>query len=440
VKTAGALGKGVGALRRFPALFLLPLMRDVALLGLAYLGLPAVPGWQGIQLLGPAPAPDALRGFIPSQVPTLGDLLVPMAPALQPQLSAAPMWAAVAAFLLVPLAGALVQALFFGLLGDAVAGRPPGWRRALANWPGLAALALLMQMGALLLPAPVGMMLLPIYLLFYPLLPLALGVVGMPLLTALREAPRLFWGRLGAWIKLGLASMLVTFAFGLLWSFTGRSVFVALLFYPVLATALVGAAAALCLPEAADPVSPAAPGPAWILPAAAVAALVGASLGSGWVEAWKGWYPTREVALTTLHPGSNSRLTVVRVIPQPEGELVVNRLGNNMLSVASLRRGHFGWAPMGQESWPSDPKSGQPAVYHVAMQADGGGRIYNTQFLVVGEIFDPRAAFLQIGDKRFPIGQDGPIFVVKPGFPPNPPYAILDTDGQPVPAMEAKRP
>jgi hypothetical protein len=49
----------------------------------------------------------------------------------------------------------------------------------------------------------------------------------------------------------------------------------------------------------------------------------------------------------------------------------------------------------------------------VSTQAVGGAAGADSEWLVVGELFDNRVAYLQIGKDRFPEGQHGPIFVVR---------------------------
>ncbi|MDB4897686.1 MAG: hypothetical protein JWN15_3948, partial [Firmicutes bacterium] len=345
-------------------------------------------------------------------------------------------------YILMPLLGALVAALLLGLLGDAVIGRELSWRRALSRWPTFAALALAGRLLPLILPAGLIVPLMPIGAILFGLLPYAVGVLGLPLMDALRAAPALLWGRIGTWIRLGLATMLITFAATGVWQLCNRSPLVALVFYPALGTALVAAAAALCL----DPEETASrtPHPLWMLPLVLLT-VGGAWLGAGWIDAWAGWQPSREAALARdAQPPfmfGSERHTVLRVIPDPGGELVISRVNSgDMLALNALRRGRFGWQFVSGETWPSEWSGRQPGVMQVSTQAVGDAPDADSEWLVVGELFDNRVAYLQIGKDRFPVGQDGPIFVVRPGYPPNPPFAWLDANGQPVPEQAVTRP
>jgi hypothetical protein len=288
-----ALRRGFDTLSRYPALFLLPLLWDVVQLGLHYWGVPAAPVSPSLTF-GPQPAPAALRGFLPSAVPSLADLNLQVAPALQTAPGLAATGMLLTSYILVPLVGALVAALFLGLLGDALIGRELSWRRALSHWPTFAVLSLAGRLLPLILPEGLIVPLMVIGAILFGLLPYAVGVLGLPLMDALRAAPALLWGRIGTWIGLGLVTMLITFAATGVWQLCNRSPLVALVFYPALGTALVAAAAALCLDP--EETTSRTPHPLWMLPLVLLT-VGGAWLGAGWIDAWAGWQPSREAAL-----------------------------------------------------------------------------------------------------------------------------------------------
>jgi len=444
-----ALRRGFRAVLAFPVLILFPLLWDVAQLGLAYLGFPAAAGWPDITLGQPG-ATATVRAFLPTAFPSVANLKLQIAPAMQPLLTELSPWMALLTLVGMPLAEAVIQAAFFAMLAEALTGPGPTVAtvlgRARRSFPALFALQLFGRLGPLLLPKEALAVWVGVSVVFYPLLWFAIGVLDLPLATTLMRAPGLLWSRIGRWLGLGLATWGVTLLFTGAWTLLGNYPTLALLLYPALATALVASAAALCLDR--DPIlqNYRVGHPLWGV-VVLVAALVGALLAGGWMEAWKGWVPTRDAALSGPGSGSTTmammfppqRGQTVYVLPQPEGELVLYRPNPGALGLAALRRGRFGWQFMSNQTWGSSSELA-PVVAMVSSEPTGGGRHYDLQWVAAGEIFDSRVAYIQVQGERHPVGQDGPYFLVQLNSPPQGPVTALDAAGNPVPNREVKKP
>lgn len=420
---------------------LIPLLHDVAGLALTYAGVPAFPLRPEVTLGNP-PADGAVRGFLPSALPTLADLKLQMAPALQTPLLGTPIWSALITLLLIPALDGLAMALFLGLLGDAVAGRPLSWRRALQNWPAFAALGLAGRLACLVLPMPVlyGGTLLGA--LFFPALPFAIGVLNLPLAKAFLTAPDIFWSRFWRWLGYGLLTGLITFLATFVWSLAGANVVAAFLVYPLLATGLVGGAIVLALDDApATGEVPQGHNPFWVGPAVTLTLAGAAWLGAACIDAWADYQPTREAALSKPAPPPFAMMfpaqktTVAKVLPQPEGsEVVLSRVTAEGLGVSVLRRNRFGWKQVSADFVPVWRNTPAPAVILTQKNPLGDG------WFVAGELLDPRVALLDVDGRHYLVDPSDRFFAVRVEQPPKGQIIPLDAAGQPVPDREVKQP
>jgi hypothetical protein len=409
--------RALQTLIRHPWLALIPMGWNALQMALAWAGIPlgAVPDVGRLadtryRALLPAPtgAADAdavLRAFLPSWLPSLTDLHLPVQPeslAIPVGLSLA---AALAGLLLVPLLHALAQAAFLGLVAQALIPGAPGGAlpRILRAVPGLYVLGLLWRMALMIIPVDGLLVAGVIWLLFFPLLPLLVAVGDRPLVDAVLGAPREFWGRLGAWFGIGWRAGLTMMIFHFLWTMAGRLTGIAMLVYPFVATWTVGAAAGLCLVPSED--APPAPARA-VARRWAVTIAVGillAAAGTSLSGQWAGYRVTREAAL-------DDRFLPTIVLVKPEGptELILYRKGED-LGIAELARSRFGWKLLWQEEQDHSlpVREGKPAAIHWGRPGPGYGR-----FLIWGELFDSRAAVIDIDGTGFALSPVETVFLI----------------------------
>jgi hypothetical protein len=269
-------------------------------------------------------------------------------------------------------------------------------------------------------------------MLLWPLLPYALGAAGQSLWAGLSGAPHELWGRLGDWISLGFRAALANGLFFLLWSLMGRPVAVALAVYPLLATALVAGATALYTraPEEVIPDPPASPALLLTFPLLAGGALAGWSL----LNNWAGWYPSplTAIAAQDYQPGQYAAADAYRIrysVQEANTQLVIWQGGpRSYMGLTRLEQGRFGWKILRHD--PSFPLMDPHAPADIRFTRLDDGAVY------WGEIFDDRVAYLQALGARFPIGQEGPLFIL-PVTPPTLQYygenvQLLDRNGNPV--------
>lgn len=307
--------RGLQTLMQHPWLALIPMLWTAVQVALAWVGIPlgAVPDLgrladerYQIFLERPVRTGDTLlKAFLPDWLPTVADLQIRLQPESLAVRAGLPVWAALTGLLLVPLLHALAQSAFLGLAAELVTQNGPGWlrrgfRRALRAVPGLYILGLLWRMALMLTPVDGLMVLALVWIPFFPLLPLVVAAGDLPLVSALGEAPRQLWSRLGAWFGLGWRTLLTTAIFHLLWVLTGGSTLVGLHVYPFVATWALCAAVALYVgdAEAAPPSLP-----AWISLAAIAAAVPLAVVAWHLPAQWEGYRVTREAALGSLARG-----------------------------------------------------------------------------------------------------------------------------------------
>ncbi|MFZ5825942.1 MAG: hypothetical protein ACOY94_16730 [Bacillota bacterium] len=440
---ATAFATGFALVRRHPWLPLFPLLWEALLLGLAYLGVPASWAVHPLALHGAqelqGPSAGGIRGFLPGALPSLSDLQVATGPATT---AGAPSLFGVLA---IPLLSAGVTALFLGVMAEALGSERVEARlvirRAWRGLPGLYTLNLLFWGLTHALPVLTGAVFMILFWLFFGLLPFVLVGLDLPLLTALSRAPGLLWGHLGAWWGLTWRCLLTTFLVSLPWMLAEKPTWVALAIYPWLGTALVAGAVTLTRSLAGQPA--AAPPPRnllWSLLALAVAAAI-AWPAAGWVDAWTGWLPTRERAVSA--DSFNPR--ILRVERIDGGEVVFFR-GRKGLEGAVLERGRFGWKrllPMPTGDFHPDRLVGLLFYDPTWLWHQGQGQLLPP--LVAGEVLDSRVAYLEIAGQRFPVGEDGPLFLIRlpDGLAVDFPWVkavALDAEGRPIPPPEVKKP
>lgn len=376
-----AFRTGFTALTRHPWLALLPLLWDVARLGLAHLGMPDPLIWAAAFPFGPDPARLAaapvpapgvqVRAFLPSALPTVTELQVAMYPAYRPSPDQVPTWLALVAILLLPLVGALIQGSYLGLVAMAVSGRRPHlWEGLRSGWRALPAFFVLALVGWLvqvLLPLEASVALLILGFLLFALLPYAIGVLGQPLAAGLRTAPALFWDRLGPWFSLGWRTLLTLSTFYLIWTAFGGPLTLALLIYPFLATGLVGGAAALILGQEGEPAAPSHP---LVVPGVIILALLASTWGAGRAAEWRGWATTRQAAFPDFY--GTPQILLMEPLPDGEGEILLVRSDRGALGLITLKRGRFGWQHISSETG-GYHKPGSPIAAIYAIKETGGG-------------------------------------------------------------------
>jgi hypothetical protein len=443
--------RGFRTLTRHPWLALLPLAWDLLQMGLAALGIPLGPvadlarmvdhdyhWWFLPTPLGPETG-FSFTGFLPTFLPSVSNLRVPVQPESLAVPASLPTSALLASLLLVPALEALVLGMFLGLLAVAIAAPPlslrSGLRRATRALPGLLIISLATRLGLMLLPVPLLVILTAVIWLFFPLMPLALGARGIPLPEALADAPGQLWNRVGPWLGLGLRTGLTTGAFTLLWSLAGRPTWAALLIYPFLSTALVAAAVALYLQLPAEDEAPEAR-PArvwwWVLPVAGAGALAGALI----IGQWAGFRSTREANF----PGPFAP-SVVLTVPEGSYEWIIYRAPQGETGLARLARNRFGWKLLWKEEWPEETNSVQPAAVRVSRPETAAGDPAGDRIILWGEIYDQRAAYLEVAGQRLGIGDRGPLFLIPVSIAAgSETISVVDAQGNEVPPREVKQP
>lgn len=438
MKPREALGQGFEILIRHPWLPLIPLGWEVLLLGLRYLGFPLVWPHVGVQLGSGAPNP-IIRGFIPSLLPTVADLQLPIAPAIH-LTSPPPLWV-----LVIPLAEALLEGIFLGWLIAAAKEENlslrSGWRRAWAAFPGLLTFYLLRWGLPVLVPYAASILLLPLFF-FLSLVPLTIAALGLPVYRALIQAPTLLGRHWRAWFGLGMRTLAITAVLGLFLTMSEAPTEVALFLYPWVATLLVGAAVVLTLGLDDQAVAPIARSPRWSWLAVPVAMLL-AWWGGGWMRAWQGWAPSRTAAVAVT---VNQVKQIRHVAPVAGGELVLYYDGqfDEQPQAAFLERSRFGWRTV-SEIFMADWQSTGPVALQPVSPAVAVGWNPRVPWALMGEVLDERVTTLVVGDQRYPVGRDGPLFVIPlpEGTQFAEPYTEirgLDSQGEPVVPREVKRP
>lgn len=216
---------------------LIPLGWNVGQMLLAYAGIPLGPVMDAGRAVDPTfgwvvPS-DAALALLPSWLPGVEDLQVPLQPeSLALAVGVAP-GMQLAGLLLVPLLHALAQGLFLALLAQAAtagsAGLRNGFRVALTALPALFALHLGWRLAVMTLSEGWLVGLAAAWLLLCPLLPVSIAAGNRPLTRALFDAPGALWGQLGRWVGLGWRALLAAALFTLGWSLVGR-------FWPSLVT------------------------------------------------------------------------------------------------------------------------------------------------------------------------------------------------------------
>lgn len=438
MKPREAISQSHEILIRHPWLPLIPLCWEVLLLGLRYLGLPLVWPYAGVQL-GPGSPSSTIRGYIPSLLPTIADLQLTIAPAIH-LASLPPLWV-----LIIPLAEALLEGLFLGWLVAAATGESlslrGGWRRAWAAFPGLLTFYLLRWGLPVIVPHDAAILLLPLFF-FLSLVPLVITTQGRPFYQALIWAPALLGQHWRAWFGLGWRTLAITAILDLVLKLGGAPTELALFFYPWVATLLVGAAVVLTLGLNDQAVAPIAWSPRWSWLTVPLVMLL-AWWGTGWMRAWQGWAPSRTaaVALTV-----NSVRQIRHVAQLPGGELVLYYAGQSDIQpqAAFLERSRFGWRTVSEIYMADWLTTGPVALQTVspAVAVDGDPRI---PWALMGEVLDERVTTLVVGDQHYPVGRDGPLFVIPlpDGTQFADPYKEirwLDSQGEPVPPREVKQP
>lgn len=445
--------RALQTLIRHPWLALIPLAWNALQVLLAWAGIPlgAVPDVGRLAdsrfraILATAPEAGSggftLRAFLPSWLPSIADLQIPV----QPESLAVPVGlshtVALTALLVVPLLEAVAQATFLALVAQAVSRSVCNWRRILQAVPGLYIIGMLWHMAHMFLAADGLMVVSLIWLPFYPLLPLVLAAGDRPLGAALLEAPGELWGRLGAWFGMGWRAGLVTLIFNMVWTALGRSTFLAMLFYPFLATWVVFAAVVTYLNHAEKADDEPAPSPTsvWWAPAI-VAAILLASGGAYLSSQWSGYRVTREAAMGGLFP-----VFIARVQAEGDTELILYR-NSNRTGLAELAHTRFGWKLLWREEhvhaprWADGKLSAPAAVYWMKPYSSHG------RFLVWGELFDGRVAAVEIAGTTYPLLPEDPYFII--AVPEGPTYEqaplqllrLLDENGDPLPLGEGVRP
>ncbi|HLO03752.1 MAG TPA: hypothetical protein VK191_11645 [Symbiobacteriaceae bacterium] len=439
---------GFRTLRHHPWLALLPLAADLLSLCLAWLGIPLGPVvdlprlldtdygfWLTPQAAPPTGQTISFTGFIPHALPSLTDLHLSLQPARLTLPVGLPLWRVLTAQLLIPALGALLTALYLGLIADGVRGelRAGSWRQALRAFPGLFAVLLLWRFALSLFGIP-GLIVLTGGALLVPLLQIALGAGGHPLFVALLEGASRFWGRLGAWLGLGLLTMLSTGLFTLLWSLAGRLPWLALLTYPFLATPLVAGAVALFLSPEVVPTTamPVKRFPRLWIP---LLALLGALGGARLMHEWAGYAATPEAAIRTWTASSRGANATDGTILQRErqGDLEWDLIRTNAgeLVLAELQVNRFGWKPRTQVHGGRWGAGVQPrtAWVHVSGPSISPADRGRPAAVIWGELTDQQVAALQVDDAVIPVGQHGSAFLL---LSPREPQSIytLDSTGQ----------
>lgn len=444
---AEAWRRGWAVQNRHPWIALIPILGDLLRLGLAWLGLPLGPVAGAARMFDPAfrmfyspdtPTRGGVSIHIPSVLPTLGDLRVPLQPAswLQP-VHTGPL-TLLAGLLLLPLLEAFLTGLYLSLLGEKVTGRAVGWRCAVRaagrGVPGLFVLFLGLRLAIMLLPWPWLGFILFLLVAVFPLLPFAVAVRGMTLREALGDTPGGLWNRIEVWVGLVFRGFLAMVIYSAVWAFFGRPVWLAMLTYPLLATGIAGGAVALYLRPGGDP----DPEPenatwAWTIPVCAAAAVLAAVT----VSQWEGWAPTRRAALTR----DEFAVIIPYSVPSGGQELVMYRSeGLGQAGLARLVHNRFGWRVTAQQPWFGHPRPDTPAWWHAgSLHAEG----HRYEWFIWGEIFHPAAAYLEVDGKRFAVGHDGPYFIISLGLFEGggarftiSEVRLLDADGQPLGPVE----
>lgn len=438
---AQAWSHGRHVLVRYPWVALIPLAWNVGQMLLAFTGIPLGPVMDVGRALDPSlgwvMSPDVgptLRLFLPSWLPGVQDLQVPIQPESLSLAVGMARGVQLTGLLLVPLLHALVQGLFLALLAQAATAGSVrlrvGLRVALTVLPALFALQLGWRLAVMTMSEGWLVGLVATWLLLYPLLPVSIAAGQQPLTGALRDAPGALWGQIGRWVGLGWRALLAVVLFTLGWSLVGRPLFLPLLVYPFLGTWIVAAAVALYLRpgfwpgtqmgvepgthQDAPTVTRSPDLPAsesdggskgrapWAWSLVLIAALTLTWLG-GWFSAqWAGYRATREAVLSDPFPPY-----VAHVRQEGDHELVLYRADRG-LGVAELERGRFGWKRLwslnGHEI--SDHPA-RPATVHWERPYPSYG-----QFLVWGELYDSRVAYLEVAGERIAVGQESPLFLI----------------------------
>jgi hypothetical protein len=459
--TSGAAWRrGFAVLWSHPWLALIPMLWDLVQAGLARLGVPLGPvagasrlADSAMGLVGRQPAANVVgfRAYLPTPLPGIGNLTVSLQPAILDRPFAAGVWPALASTLLLPLAEAMLTALFLSLIAAYVTPSSSWrWQAALERVPSLFVLFLAGRLGVMLLPMPLVIGLMGAYILFLPLLPYGLGA-GRSLSKAVMEAPNQLWGHLGDWFGLGLRTLLATGLLTFLWSLAGQPVWLAELIYPFVGTGLVAAAVALYVRPEAEP----APDPegSWAFLGSLLAAGVAAGLLVGIMGTWNGWYPTRETALQPPAPsmpmfGASPKPVIRYASPEDGGtQLVIYESGSHgQLTLTRLLPGRFGWkrAAAGQDFLFSNQQSAAVVSVAVLVPERARGPVPRNRF-AWGEINDSRVAFVALKGQRFAVGNEGPFFIVPMGPEAAPSewgpgdFVLLDVSGQPIPEGGAAR-
>lgn len=413
---------GFRTLSRHPWLALLPLAADLVQIGLAWLGIPLGPITDLPRLLNtdyalwlaPRPSPTgrtiSITGFIPGPLPSLTDLHLSLQPARLAFTQDLPPWLSLGAQLLVPAVGALCTALFLGLVADVTRGElnASSWRRALRAFPGLFAVLLLWRLALSLFGVP-GLVLLTIAALATPLLQIALGAEGQPLFIAILDGASRFWGRLGSWLLLWPLSGVSTGLFTLIWSLAGRPVWLALLLYPFLGTALVAGAVALFLSPEVTPAEMSPKRLHWLW--VPLLALVG-TLGGAWLmEQWAGFSPTPEAAIRNLPIPIAGESTILQTVRHEDREFYLLRTTTGELVLVGLQTNQFGWRPLFRNlsfRVPGVQAEGTARVRIRRLQIE---RDAPMRTIIWGELADPRVTAFRIDDQVVPVGEGRPTFL-----------------------------
>lgn len=399
-------------IQRHPWIALIPLLFDLLRIGLAHAGLPVLPpGESPEQPLrnGHWPPPPTFWLRLPSLLPSIGDLGIPLQPgALSSPEHMAPLLAAGVG---VAITLAAVMALYLALLGEKVQGRIIAWapllRRALAAVPALFLLLFALRLGQTYLSGG-WLLLLKVGAFLLMPAPVMIAAAGERPLEALRRAPDLILDRLDRWLGLSWRVLPLMAAITFLGQIPN---WLGLMLFGFVGTAVIGAVTAICLaPEAEmDPEK----GGGWllVLPAAATLAAVMA----GTLHSWSFWAPTREAALYRHQHYLHS-------MPEPAGELVYYAEWGERLGVVRLQRSQIGWrlTSSGGATWHNQERDGvQVALVHL-LPLDGRGREVigkDAEQYLAAWVRDQRAAYIEVKGHRYPL-VDGQEYLLLPAVEP----------------------